>query len=183
MMPSVEVRAMEAYRQLDDYLPLLENPRTACIISDQRLKVTGIATYTGIELAEFLRDINPKIPIYILTNFAEEKGDFIGGEWTVEDIVRKSELTNEEESKVLAARILRRINIYEDIKSEREKKFHSLLMKSMNGELEDAELQELDELRLQKTSASLAKELTEIRQMEQIIKAQEDLIRRFEHLT
>lgn len=57
------------YRQKADYLPVLDDPETVCFVIDQKLKDTGIATYTGIELAQYLRSINHKIPIYILTNY------------------------------------------------------------------------------------------------------------------
>ncbi len=56
--------------------------------------------------------------------------------------------------------------------------FHQL--RESYRELKDAELNELDELRLRKTSASLAKELTQIRQMEQIVTAHEELMSRVE---
>jgi len=182
MMPeSIEVRTIIAYKNLDDYLPLLNDPQTACIITDQKLKVTGIATYTGIELAEYLRAINTKIPIYILTNFADDSDEFIGGEWSVEDILRKDELSDVSKQKTLTARILRRIGVYEDILGEREEKFHTLLKKSMEGELENSELQELDELRLQKISPNLARELEQVIQMEQIVRAHEELMSRFQY--
>lgn len=177
---TIEVIPVEAYPHKDDYLRLLEDSRTVCIITDERLKVTGIATYTGIELAQFLRGINPKIPLYILTNFPSDD-EFIGSEWSVEDIVQKSDLIDKEKQKILAARILRRIDVYEDILGEREARFNSLLKKSMHGELEDSELIVLDELKLQRTSASLAKELIQIRQMEQIVQAHEALMNRFKY--
>lgn len=180
---TLEIRAVLAYEKLDEYLPVLENKKTVCIITDQRLKVTGVATYEGIELAEFLRSINLKIPIYILTNFADDRDDFEDGEWTVEDIIRKSVLNNEAERKVLAARIMRRINLYEDIRSQREEKMQTLLEKSMNGNLDANELNELDQLGLIKNSASLAKELSQIQQMTEIAEAHEELMRRFEHLS
>jgi FixJ family two-component response regulator len=184
MLPtSLQIKTIEAYQHLDDYLSVLADENTACIVTDQKLKVTGIANYTGIELAEFLRGINAKVPIYILTNFPDDRDEFENGEWTVEDIISKSDLTQESERKILAARILRRINIYNDIKDERQEKMYNLLKKSMNGELDEEELSEIDNLKLEKTSASLAQELTQIRQMEQIARAHEELIKQFKRST
>jgi len=179
---SIEVKPIIAYKNLDDYLPILNNLQTACIITDQKLKVTGIATYTGIELAEFLRAINTKLPIYILTNFADDSDEFVGGEWSVEDILRKDELTDVNKRIILIARLLRRIDVYEDILGEREEKFRTLLKKSMEGNIEDSDIQELEALTLQKISPNLARELEQIGQMEQIIKAHEELMNHFQLL-
>jgi hypothetical protein len=177
MPSSMEVRPIKPYRQIDESLTLLENPGTVCIITDQRLKDTGIATYTGIELAKFIRGVNSKIPVYILTNFADDKDEFMGDEWTVEDIIKKSEMNTEDGQEILKARILRRINIYEDVRDEREENFKALLRKSLDGELEEAELQELEELRLLRTSPTLARELSQIKQMGEIVKAHEEFMR------
>ena len=179
MLPSLQIKTIEAYQHLDDYLSILADENTACIITDQKLKVTGIANYTGIELAEFLRGINAKVPIYILTNFPDDKDEFEHGEWTVEDIISKSDLTQASERKILAARILRRINVYTDITEKRQVRMKDLLRKSMNGELDENELSEIDNLKLEKISASLAEELTQIRQMAQIAKAHEELMKEF----
>ena len=181
LMPtSVEVRDISAYPLLDDYLPILEEPRTACIITDQKLKVTGIATYTGIELAKFLRKINSKIPIYILTNFPDDE-EFIGGEWSVEDIIKKSELNDEDERLILVARIQRHINVYEDIRGEREERFNYLLNKSLNSDLDNSELQELEALGLQRTAPNLTRELTQIKQMGEVVRAHEELMEQLKH--
>lgn len=63
------------------------------------------------------------------------------------------------------------------------KNFRALILKNLNGVLENVELQELNELKLQKTSPVLAKELAQINQMEQIVKAHEELMSHFQHLT
>ena len=53
------------YRRIENYSTLLENPDTACIIIDQRLNKTEYATYTGIELAQYLRSINQERYLFI----------------------------------------------------------------------------------------------------------------------
>lgn len=184
LMPStVEIKPLEAYKHLDDYFSIIEDIRTSCIITDQKLQDAGTTDYTGIELAEFLRGINSKIPIYILTNFADDKDEFTGGEWSVEDIIRKSDLRNDEENNILKARILRRIDVYEDVRSKRDERLRTLIIKDMEGELVNVDSAELRELRLQKISPSLAKELTQIEQMEQVVKAHEELMNHFKHRT
>jgi hypothetical protein len=180
MLPtSLQIKAIEAYKHLDNYLSILADENTVCIVTEQKLKVTEIANYTGVELAEFLRGINTKVPIYIVTNFPYDRDEFENREWIVEDIISKSDLTQESKSKILAARILRRINVYTDITEKRQDRMKNLLRKSMNGELDENELSEIDNLKLEKISASLAEELTQIRQMAQIARTHEELMRQF----
>ena len=164
------------YRKKEDYASTLENPDTACLIIDQRLKDTGIATYTGIELAQHLRGINTKIPIYILTNFAETD-DFTSGEWSIEYILSKKSLLNEEEkARIAKTRILRHIDVYEDILDERAKRFNELLKKTLDDSLDEDELEELAELQFGRFAPTLAREVEELQKLEQIAKDNEKLI-------
>lgn len=159
------------YRRIEDYSALLENPDTACIIIDQRLTETGYATYTGIELAQYLRSINQKVPIYILTSYVDEE-DFTGGEWSVEHIIPKDSFN----ARTVIARILRHTNVYEDILDERAKRFNELLKKTLDDSLDEAELEELAELQFERTAPTLAKEVEELEKLERIAKTNEKLI-------
>lgn len=184
MLPlSITVEAIfPPYRQKADYLPILEKPETACFIIDQKLKDTGIATYTGIELAQYLRGINSKIPIYILTNYADDD-EFVGGEWSVEDIIAKGSLRDDEQSDITKARIIRRIDVYDDILGQREKRFRDILRKSLNDELEEAELQELEQLQFERTAPTLASELAELRQLEKLTSINQALLESLNQIT
>ena len=168
------------YRQKADYLPVLDDPETVCFVIDQKLKDTGIATYTGIELAQYLRGINRKIPIYILTNYAQQQDQFVEGEWSVEEIISKGSLCDDRQSQITKARIIRRIDVYEDILGEREKRFSQLLRKSLNDELNEAELQELEQLQFERTAPTLASEVAELSQLEKLTKINQALL---DHLT
>ena len=159
------------YRRIENYSTLLENPDTACIIIDQKLTETGDATYTGIELAQYLRSINQKVPIYILTSYADEE-DFTGGEWSVEHIIPKDSFN----ARTVIARILRHINVYEDILDGRAKRFNELLKKSLDDSLDEVELEELAELQFEQTAPTLAQEVEELQKLEQIVKTNEKLI-------
>jgi FixJ family two-component response regulator len=154
-----------------DYLRLLNTPEIACFIIDQRLKDTGIANYFGIELALFLRSINTKLPIYILTNFAEDSDAFKEGEWSVEDIIAKSDLANvsSDKSKAIIARILRRIAGYSDYLAERERKFQELLRKTLNGQMSPEDEKELDEIQFDRTSSILAEELPKLQELNKLL--------------
>lgn len=178
MMPdSVQINPVyPPYRKKEEYVSVLDDPNTACIVIDQRLKDTGVATYTGIELAQYLRGINKKVPIYILTNFAHADDEFASGKWSVEDIIAKDELNDEEQSRIIKARVLRHIDVYEDILNERAKRFNELLRKSLSDSLDEAELKELEELQFERTAATLANELAEQQGLDQIIKTNKELI-------
>jgi CheY-like chemotaxis protein len=163
---------------IHDYVQLLNSLNTACIIIDQRLKETGDAKYLGIELAQFLRSINTKIPIYILTNFSTDKDAFQGGEWSVEDILDKSDLSKvgSINSKTIIARILRRITNYSDYLAEREQKFHELLRKTLVGQMTPEENAELENIQFERTSPILAKELLQLQELNRLFEEQKKLL-------
>jgi hypothetical protein len=71
---------------------IVDNPDTAFIVIDEKLKDTGVALYFGIQLAEYFRSLNDKIPIYILTSYSGDY-DLEKGKWSVEYIIMKNELT------------------------------------------------------------------------------------------
>jgi|GEM_PF-943623 len=179
---TIEVREQKPYPSMQEYVSLLENPQTSCIITDQQLKVSGVAGYTGIDLAEYLRQINTKLPIYILTNFSEDRDAFLDGEWSVEDIISKENLRKSHEQVVIAARISRRIDVYNDVQDSRTQRVQTLLTKSLDDELSPDEVAEIETLLMQKNSPHLADELLEIQQMEEVIKAHEDLMRRYREI-
>ncbi len=173
---SMVIEPVVARKNREDYEDILGNPRTAAIILDQRLKSTGISTYTGIELARYFRSINSKLPIYILTNYAADVQEFLGSEWSVEDILAKDDLKDESKKQIIAARFIRRLDVYDDILVGREQRFRDLLSRSLRHELNDAEIQELENLQLQRFSATLASELTRLEELDQIIDAQKKIL-------
>lgn len=154
-----------------DYVKLLEPEETACIIIDQKLKETGEVNYLGIEIAQFLRSINQKVPIYILTNFSTDSDAFTEGEWSVEAILDKSDLAKvgSEKSKTVIARILRRIINYSDYLANREKKFQELIRKSLIGEMSSEDKKELDEIQFERTAPILAEELPKLQELNNVL--------------
>ena len=127
-------------------------------------------------MAQHLRDINKKIPIYILTNFADEKDEFAGGEWSVEYIIPKDSFKDNEGARTVMARIVRHINVYGDILDERAKRFNELLKKTLDDSLDETELEELAELQFERTAPTLAREVEELQKLERIAKTNEKLI-------
>ena len=177
MSQEIQIKAILPYPRKIDYVStLLEDPDTACIIIDQKLKEKGDATYTGIELAQYLRRIKKKIPIYILTNFTHDQDEFAGGEWSVDDIISKESFSDEEGAQTAKARIVRHMKVYGDILDERAKRFNELLKKSLDDSLNEAELDELAELQAERIAPTLAKDVEELQKLERIAKTNEKLI-------
>lgn len=178
----LEVRPLEPEPSQDAYVQLLQDPNTVCLIVDQRLFVRGTVTYTGISLAQYLRGINTKVPIYILTNWSNDTDAFAGGEWSIEAIISKEDLIRDErdeQRKTHGARIRRNINIYQDILLGRAARFNTLLHKSLKEDLSEEEVNELDQLQAARASAIVAEELQQLRSLEDIIKQANSLLKEF----
>jgi len=153
-------------KDMTQYVKLVNSPLTVCLIFDQRLKVGGKVNYTGIEIASELRVLNTKIPIYILTNFASEPGEFGLDEWTVEDIIPKGQLGDADKNKKVVSRLLRRINTYQDILSQREARYRYLLEKSMQSKLSKPEKKEIQDLGIIRNLGNHVSEIPLIEEMD-----------------
>lgn len=125
------------------------------LILDQRLKSTGMANYTGIELAEAVRRLNKKLPIYILTNHVDDIGDL---DYQVEYVLEKDYLHEAPYRRTVAARVRRHADIYTDIISDREIRFDELLCKSLQVELTADEKEEFEKLDFWRNKAMFARE-------------------------
>ncbi|MDD4877300.1 MAG: hypothetical protein PHQ86_09315 [Dehalococcoidales bacterium] len=136
---------------------VIDDPNTCSIVNDEKLKNTGIAQYLGIELAVYFRALNTKMPIYILTNFSEDRSDLGPGEWSVEYIIDKEELQSN--FTTIRARMRRNVSFYNDYLDEREKRFNDLLMKSLNSTISQEEIQEFKELQYIRAKSILSDEL------------------------
>lgn len=164
----VVVRELKAFPHKEQYLKILEDPRTVSFLIDQVLKDKGGVDHTGIELAQYLRQIDDIMPIYILTNYPQ--GDeYAEGEWSVEYIINKRDIgDSEEKRKVVISRLVRRIRGFNNIRSEREARFRELLRKSLNDELTTSENHELEELEFSRSAATLATEQAEMARPEPV---------------
>lgn len=155
----IQVFELEPLPRFDDYTNLLAAPSTAAFMLDQKMKQAGLVDYNGIDLAAYLRGIDTKMPIYILTGYTEEKETFEGGEYLVEYILAKADIINKDsnEAKIVKARILRHLNVFNDVLDEREQRFHNLLLKSLHESLtaeEEKDLGILEDSRLLHIQAS-----------------------------
>lgn len=147
-MPLEEIGDMVDRIQKEEYL--------VALILDQRLKSAGTAKYTGIELADAVRRIYSKIPIYILTNYQDDidEQDY----FQVEYILEKDFMHNDNYLNALSARVRRHANIYKDIISNREERFDELLRKSVAGTLVGDEIKEFTNLDFSRSKKVIAEE-------------------------
>jgi hypothetical protein len=115
------------------------------LIIDQKLEDGGF-NYTGSELASFLRGIDSKLPIIILTNYKDEEYEqFEDAEKDIEYVAAKDEIRDPDsrEAQVTKARLLRHLNVFADVHDTRQQRFHELLVKSLTETLSSEETREL----------------------------------------
>lgn len=158
--PEVKIIAQEPLRTFADYDPLMAHPATAAFILDQRMKGSGIVTYNGTDLAKHLRGIDGKMPIYILTSYSDDKQDFAGSEYLVEYILSKEDInvSTSREAKIVKARLLRHLDVFNDVRAEQEQRFHDLLLKSLHEPLTPEEQHDMDQIEGETTAPILAAE-------------------------
>jgi len=166
--PDVEVIGLAPFQAFSEYDSLLANPQVRGFFIDQRMRGGGV-NYNGIELAEYLRGHNRKLPIYILTGYPTD--DFIGTAYRVEDIVDKEDIEDRDtdKAKMIRARILRRLAVFADVLNERELRFHGLLVKSMKEPLTSDEEKELGVLESERLVPMQAEELHDAKFLDKTI--------------
>lgn len=117
------------------------------IVIDQKLFAAGTANYVGTELAIAIRQIDKKIPIYILTNFIDDVDRDLG---EIEYVLAKDDLSDNDKILPIASRLARHVNIYKSILIEREVKYEALLRKGYESTLTAEEVEEFSELSFQR---------------------------------
>lgn len=141
-----EILCLDVEPSLDEMLQVLNNiPDKVTYFIDEKLKHSGKASYTGVELVEKIRVFDSKVPIYILTSYADEIEKYLGD---IEFVIDKNDWDLEEDDGNLIKRFIRHINTYKDIKSQQAKRFEVLLEKSIFSTLTEAELDEFKALDL-----------------------------------
>lgn len=139
-----EVLCLDVKPSLESMVQVLKDiPEKITFFIDEKLKHSGVATYNGVELAERIRVFDSKIPIYILTSFADEIEKYLGD---IEFVIDKNDWDLDDTN--LKQRFLRHINTYKDIKSQQAKRFEVLLEKSIFSTLTEDELEEFKALDL-----------------------------------
>lgn len=164
---SIRVVALEPYPAFASYAPVIGDPKTAAFILDQRMKASGKVAYNGTDLASYIRGIDGKVPIYILTGHSDSPEDFDGSRHLVDDILAKPaiEHKNSESAKIIKARLLRHLDVFNDVRDDQEQRFHDLLVKSLKYSLSFSEQEEMNKLEGETTAPVLAAERSREQQL------------------
>jgi hypothetical protein len=150
------------------------------IILDEHLEVAGTADYIGSDLANAYRQIDNKIPIYILSNHPEEIDSNLQ---SVEYVLSKDDFADGGSALDSATkRITRHINAYGEIVSEREQRFVELLRKYVTSEITQDESAEFDELKLWREAPTAIEESQSTIALRQALDNQEQSILEIEEL-
>jgi len=167
----IHVEPIKPFQTFAEYDGLLANPNVWAFFIDQKMRGGGLVSYNGMDLAEYLRGHNRKLPIYILTGYANEKAEFAGSEYRVEEILDKEDIedSNSEKGKIIQARILRRLPVFNDVLNERELRYHELLVKSLREKLTVDEEKEIGLLESERAIPQQAKEIGDIKTLEKAI--------------
>jgi hypothetical protein len=163
----IHIEPLAPLPTLADYSSLIADNRAAALILDERLNTAGGVSYTGAELAAHLRAIGGNLPIVILTNYPDD--DFAPQGWAVENIVAKKTIINDPispEAQAFKARLSRQIEIVGSVLAKREKRYHDLLVKSTNSELNADENSELTALEAERIAPVAAAEREKQRKMD-----------------
>jgi len=157
---NIEVIDLAPFKDFSQYDPILTNPTTAAFILDQRMKGSGMVNYNGIDLAGYLRRFDSKMPIYILTGHADAVEDFEGSQHLVEYILQKEDIEdkNSDKAKVIKARLLRHLEVFNDVRDGPEQRFHELLVKSLREGLSADEQAEMTKIEGETTAPILLAE-------------------------
>ncbi|HGL6355879.1 TPA: hypothetical protein ACKFMB_000192 [Citrobacter amalonaticus] len=143
-----ELLDLEPNFELNDMLTTLQNyNNVVAYILDEKLNVLGKANYLGQELAKAIRDLNPKVPIYIFTAFKDEF-DSTYGPAEIEYVIAKDELSNDDMQRSLSSKIRRHHNVFSDVLSERAKRLDELLIKFLDESISEEESEEMNQLNL-----------------------------------
>ena len=150
-LPRVEAFSPQDFHQISGYNFLASLGEFGAVILDERLDELSGVSYSGLEVAQFLRALRPELPIYIMTNWpddlaqSEEAGD-------VEDVISKSDFSQHPSK--YSARILRATSRYEESLNEKAREFGALIDKKLNGLLDITSSERLSELQAEFERAS-----------------------------
>lgn len=154
--------------------------RIASIVVDEHLEVAGTADYVGSQLAEAYRQLDNKIPIYILSNHPEEIDENLQ---SVEYVLSKDDFADGGAALDSATRrMARHMDAYGEILNEREQRFTDLLRKYVTSEISELESKELDELKFWREVPAAIEESTMTAELKKKLDDQEVVLKKIELL-
>ena len=134
-----------SHPKMSDYGSLLAEQFEAVILDNRMNQEAGVP-FNGAELAEYLRQVDPGVPIFILSNYAEE-AESTDQSGVSESIINKNALHSGEDARKYIARILRAIGKFQEARTETEKRIDDLIARKLEGSISEAENEELEHWR------------------------------------
>lgn len=176
----VEVNAIPPDSNLDDMVNKIENcVGLVSMVIDQKLTAKGTADYVGTDLVSKLRLVEPLIPIYILTNYADDVNQYLP---SIDYVLSKDDLSDQVKLTAIGARIQRHINIFNQIKNDREQRFEELLRKRFEEPLNEKENLEYITLKYQRERKVLSSTFIDSDDLTKKIKAAEKKLESIEQM-
>jgi hypothetical protein len=176
--PEFEVVALEPEPTLQEMMQHVQTfSNVVTYVIDEKLNHTGVANYTGTEFVNGIRTIDQKVPIYILTSDAGSIEPIFGD---IEFVIDKHDISDEEKRVELAKRMMRHINTFNDIKSERATRLDDLLKKYIEEGLTEAEQKEFNGLNFLRTKPILLEEQGQSDVLKAELDKQADLLRQID---
>jgi len=170
----VKINAIEPSKNIDEMInKILTEKRTVAVIIDQRLgDAVNSVSYNGLDLARAIRQLNNKLPLYILTNYTD---DLSSNEWEIEYVFAKDDFKTEK--RMISERVKRHISIFFNLVDEREKRFAELLKKSISETLTKDEIKEFENLEYFRSAIVLEDEAAKTPKLKEQLDKQEELLK------
>lgn len=176
----IEVLAIEPERNIDAMMDRIENADDlVSVIVDQKLTAAGTADYVGTELVKRIRMIDNKMPLYILTNYADDISAYLPD---IEYVLSKDDLQDETKLSAIGVRIRRHVDVFQHIIGRREMRFEQLLRKGFEGALTTDENAEFGELKYQRERKNIASNLFSTEDLKEKMAAAEATLANIENL-
>ena len=172
---SCEVEAIMPSHNISETLgEFISLPNVVAIFLDEKLSLSGIANFSGSDLAEAIREYDDKIPVYIITSY---KSQVEPHNRNIEFVIDKNDFGYPNKREAIANRVLRHTSIFKEISNERTIRFDALLKKSLNQSLSHSEIEEYDRLNVLRTKPILSSEIPASSDLEGRLAKREELIR------
>jgi hypothetical protein len=126
-------------KEISEYPAWIAENDIATIVLDQRLQETGEVQYEGADLAEYLRQLYPELPIYILTTYSGD--DAVQGMGDVEDVINRHDFARHPGA--FLERIVRAGTKFVEKKRDELARLAELARRAAMGEVEDADIEQM----------------------------------------
>ncbi len=170
----VPLEPLPTIRDMLDHLLSIQN--VVSFIIDENLTYSGGTNYQGVGLIKKIREIDSKIPIYILTSDTSWVDPLLG---EIEFVIDKIELNDPSNKSKFLQKFVRHLATYEDIKSDQAKRFDELLIKSLSQPLQQEEKEEYEALNAVRARAFIDESSISERDIE-LLKESSDKLDRLE---